>query len=62
MEIVKMTRKEFIIGMIIISAIVIIGSIFHFLTINTTEEIKATKVNEVIHCTTDDNGVVECQS
>ena len=63
MEIEIISKKEFWLGMGIITLMIIMSNMMNLLTMNITKEveIKPIRVQEVIHCTTDEEGVVECE-
>ena len=62
MKIEIISKKEFWLGMSIIALMIIMSNMMNLLTLHSTKEveIKPIKVQEVIHCTTDEKGVVEC--
>lgn len=63
MEIEIISKKEFWLGMSIITLMIIMSNIMNLLTLHSTKEveIKPIRVQEVIYCTTDEKGVVECE-
>ena len=63
MEIEIISKKEFWLGMCIITLMIIMSNMMNLLTISITKEveIKSIRVQEIIHCTTDEEGVVECE-
>lgn len=62
MEIEMISKKEFWLGMSIITLMIVMSNMMNLLTISSTKEveIKPIKAQEVIHCTTDEEGVVKC--
>lgn len=62
MEIEIISKKEFWLGMSIIALMIIMSNMMNLLTLHSTKEveIKPIRVQEVIYCTTDEKGVVEC--
>lgn len=62
MKIEIISKKEFWLGMSIIALIIIMSNMMNLLTLHSTKEveIKPIRVQEVIYCTTDEKGVVEC--
>jgi hypothetical protein len=63
MEIEIISKKEFWLGMSIIALMIIMSNMMNLLTLHSTKEveIKPIRVQEVIYCTTDEKGVVECE-
>lgn len=62
MKIEIISKKEFWLGMSIIALMIIMSNMMNLLTLHSTKEveIKPIRVQEVIYCTTDEKGVVEC--
>jgi hypothetical protein len=63
MEIEIISKKEFWLGMSIIALMIIMSNMMNLLTLHSTKEveIKPIRVQEIIYCTTDEKGVVECE-